>query len=210
MNPKTLILFLAILLTIHVNAQYQLKDFEGYHAAKTNTYLLAAEMGSVTKTQSKENRDLFWFNIGLGGSNFGLASVLSFSYQHRENLFSLRQQSNSEIQLFFASDPNEVLKDIGLLYGIVRNGRKGFVSLSAGVAYVIAIKRGEKTSGGGWFSLSSKYKKEYDYTFGIPVELQVFATPYSFMGVGFYFFGNYNRIHSFHGVMLSLQFGRLK
>jgi hypothetical protein len=210
MNPKTLILFFAILLTIHVNAQYQLKDFEGYHAAKINTNLLTAEKGSYTETQSKENRDYFWFTLGLGAGNRGIAMGAAGSYFYQKMIFSARILGNQEIN--FNTEPVISVSDVALLAGYMSKLGVGYSSVAAGISLVEIIDKGDPIRGsgsGGFFSLPDYYE-DYSRTFGVPIEIQVFAAPLSFMGFGIYIFGNINSKKSFAGALFSLQFGRLK
>jgi hypothetical protein len=205
----SLLIMLKVFFILDLSAQRQVENYLHYGSSPVNAMEITTEEPAKAASISDKSKDHFWFNLGLGGSNFGLAACLSFSYQYRNNVFTHRRLTNIEVPIM-TSDPLESIIDNGLLYGIARNNSFGKVTLSAGLAYVRATKRGEKISGSGsWFG-PSKHEKEVKSFIGFPYELQIFATPFSFMGIGFYFFGNSNSIRPFSGLMLSLQFGKMK
>jgi hypothetical protein len=211
MIPKNLILFSAILLAINAMAQYQLKDNKEYGLAKISTAFFTAADSSGTDFYNNKNRDNFWFTLGLGGSNRGIAMGLGGSYLTKKMIFSARIVGNQEIEIF-GSEPTPSVVDIALLAGYMSKLGRGYSSISTGISFVKVIEKGDPkpgTGGGGFFSFPDYYN-EYSQAFGVPFEIQVFATPFSFMGVGIYIFGNINSKKSFAGALFGLQFGRFK
>lgn len=208
MNPRTVLLFLAILLTIHISAQYRLKDFKGYSAVKINPDLLTAPESSEPDDHNNKSRDLFWFNLGLGGSNRGIAMGIAGSYQFKNMVFSTRLIGNQSV-CFSESNPCPWVSDIALLFGYMKRYSSLRLALATGISLVQGIDRGDPIpgSGGSGFFTFPDYYDDYYRKFGVPIEVQVFAAPVSFMGAGLYLFGNINSRRSFFGVMVSLQLG---
>jgi hypothetical protein len=64
-------------------------------------------------------------------------------------------------------------------------------------------------SGGGWFG-PSYYESLSFTTVGIPLEAQVFFTPFSFLGIGMCGFANLNPEKPYAGALLCLKIGKLR
>lgn len=129
-----------------------------------------------------------WLNGGPGLSPNGVAGGLGFSIQPSRPgylLFSLRGVIAAEIL-------GDDVSDVGVLVGYSSKKPQSYayISIAAGVGYV-----------GG---------TAVEATFGIPAEVQLFYTPLSFMGVGLQVFANFNKEKTFGGVLLCLQFGKLR
>jgi hypothetical protein len=157
----------------------------------------------------------FWLNIGIGPSSFngysksqnddpGMAGGIIFSYQTGRNLISTRLIYNAELNLFGFS---ESIWDFGVLYGINSKSSRGLASISGGVGIVQGVRKG-KLIKYGW--LYSEYEELAFSTIGIPLEIQLFATPFSHVGIGIYGFANLNREKSFAGAMLCVVIGKLR
>ncbi len=170
----------------------------------------------------------WWMNVGLGLGHWktsatdsnrdsGLAGGLSINYMPSQHtLVTLRGTTIADFGFVFipfvywASGSDQV-SDVSALFGLIQKGRWGYVSASAGLGYVHA-KYKSRTSIFNPFTgqeVTSRTKHRTG-TIGIPGEIQVFFTPFKFAGIGLIGFGNYNNKHSFGGVMLALQFGKLR
>jgi hypothetical protein len=57
---------------------------------------------------------------------------------------------------------------------------------------------------------SSKYEELNFVTAGVPIEGQLFWTPFSFWGFGICAFADLNKERSFWGALICLQFGVLR
>ncbi len=158
-----------------------------------NSTIYAQSVSDNTKA------DLYWVNAGIGFSSFsspGISSVTSFSYQTGKHLISTRFISNIE-PCFGGTCPDETVWDIGILYGRSSKTSYGLASLSGGISIV-----------GG-----AVYQRDEEVTFltiGIPIEVQLFWTPASFLGIGIYGFANLNPKESFAGALLCIQLGKLR
>jgi hypothetical protein len=153
---------------------------------------------SQTNTQEEPKstpQRYVWLNGGIGVGT-GLAGGLSLSYQHGHWLFSIRHAVTSKnegvyiYQLRFRD-----IYDIGVLVGISskKPGSMGYASIAAGIARV----------NGDPFD-------EFEATYGIPMEAQLFFTPLSFLAVGITMFTNLNSQKVFAGALLCLQIGKLR
>jgi hypothetical protein len=146
-----------------------------------------------------------WANIGTGGgtvrgglgdSDGGISPGLTYSYQDGGNLYSLRFVGCFEfkLDLFGYTGPAESVWDLRGLYGRVVKGRYGLASISGGVAIV------------GF----SDHLGVTSYRPGIPVEAQLFWTPFSLVGFGVSGFADWNSDKSFWGILFCLQIGKLR
>jgi hypothetical protein len=144
----------------------------------------------------------YWGNIGggaarvgkgLGEDDGGVAGGVSLSYQKGKNLFSIRgvEVTEFKLDLWAPTGPAATVWDIGVLYGRIARAEHGFASLGAGVA-LVGISDGYVTF----------------HRAGIPMECQLFWTPGSHLGFGFYGFANLNKEKSFVGALFCLQLRR--
>ena len=141
----------------------------------------------------------FWFNLGLGsgtvGDNGGVSFLLNPCYQNQNNLWSFRL-------LFCGELFGKSLNDYGIMYGRVLHSTTLFVSAGAGVALVDG-----KISHG---LFSGEETQKINMIPGVPMEVQLFWRPLSFIGLGLYGFANLNNEESFSGVAVTLQAGGLR
>ena len=160
---------------------------------------------------AQENHDPYaWFNMGVGGSSFGLASELSMNYQKNQHLFTVRYVNNVENCVICTESPLLKTYDFGLLYGISsRNGGSADASISCGLSLVGYTERGNYLNSDGQLFGTSYYEEISGYTIGIPVESQLFLHGKS-IGIGLVAFGNLNAHRSYAGLLLCLQIGGLK
>ena len=161
----------------------------------------------------------YWFNVGVGvamvkggfesgnsDNEVGLSYGFNFSTQMKKGLISIRYIYNEEM-IFLNLQPKESVHDIGVLYGRIAKIPFGFASISGGISIVNGVHRGV-------FENLSDHSFNYDrkpyFTFGIPLESQLFWTPFPFMGVGIYGFANINQEKTFFGGLFCVQIGKLK
>lgn len=158
-------------------------------------------------TSQIHNDSYYWINGGVGASSFGVAGGISIALQNENTLFSVRTIFNGEVNILGPS-PAESVWDVGLLYGICTREPYEFVSAAGGISFVSGIRRGKYLGSSGWFS--AHYESLPFFTVGIPIEGQLFWTPFSFFGCGIYAFANVNPEKGFWGAMLALRFGKLR
>lgn len=141
----------------------------------------------------------FWVNGGTGISSTGFQSAsLSLSFRRGASVLSLRGTSNSEV-LF-----SREFSDIGVLYGPCIGSGKNLLSFGMGLGVVTGryptIPRGRNV----FINLMSARPK-LNMSGGIPMEVQAFWRPVSFLGVGLYGYANVNSEKLFAGVTLCVQ-----
>lgn len=127
-----------------------------------------------------------WLNIGLGRGSDGGAGGLNLSIQPQ----SMRLLCT--LRYCFTAEIDTDIRDVGVLvgYSSKRPGSRGYYSIGAGLGIVSGTT--------------------VDKTFGVPVEVQLFYTPLSFAGIGLQGFADFNKEETFYGVLLCLQFGKLR
>lgn len=149
----------------------------------------------------------YWLNAGLGGSSFGVSTGLCFSYQTKGMFTSFRYVYNEEFNILGPS-PSESVGDFGVLFGIHTKASYGLASISGGISIVGGVRRGKFINSSVWFS--SKYEELNFITVGVPIEGQLFWTPFPYLGFGIYTFADLNKERSFAGALLCLQLGVLR
>ncbi len=183
MNIKTLLLLLLIFLT--------------------GSRLLAEAPTSISGLNQS------WINVGpgfVGGKEFGGFSFgTSISYFPGRHIISGRYLvafNPLMIEIKKGATHIEYLSDVSLLYGIIEKYKWGFGSASAGIGLV----RGNRKIGREY----AIFEEEKFLALSIPFEFQVFLTPLPIIGMGLYFFGNFNNETSYLGALLCLQIGLLR
>jgi hypothetical protein len=167
--------------------------------------LIFCRGGSILYAQSAAGHaknNCYWVNFGFGGSRVhgglgdsdgGISVGITMSLLKGMNLFSVRGVDSEEFKLDLWGDsgPPASVWDIGALYGLAAKASFGMASISGGVGIVGLSDNEGKSS----------------YCVGIPLESQLFWTPFSFLGLGLSGFANLNAKKSFAGVLLCLQIG---
>jgi hypothetical protein len=143
----------------------------------------------------------YWLNMGFGISTVDMSGGAGFSYQSGKKLISIRYTHNEDFTLFEL--PKESVWDVGVLYGIIRKSNYGLISASGGISIVGGYHRG------AYIESTDSYEKKSFFTFGIPLEFQLFFTPFDYVGVGLNEFANLNPENTFVGMLLCLQIGKL-
>jgi hypothetical protein len=143
----------------------------------------------------------YWLNMGFGISTVDMSGGAGFSCQTGKRLISIRYTHNEDFA--FLEPVKESVWDVGVLYGIIRKSNYGLISASAGISIVGGYDRGER------IDFTDSYEKKNFLTFGVPLEVQLFFTPFDYVGVGINGFANLNPKKTFTGVLLCLQIGKL-
>jgi hypothetical protein len=169
-------------------------------------FIISSRLYAQTASYHSRPRQ-YWFNFGAGGSSAGLSFGASYSYTYSGRLVSARFTSNHEFDIL-GPKPEEYIWDLGMLYGAIAKNDYGLISISSGLAMVGGVRRGKYLSSNGWFSAS--YETRGFFTIGLPVEVQLFWTPTSFLGFGAYGFANLNPKWPFLGALFCLQLGAIR
>jgi hypothetical protein len=151
----------------------------------------------------------YWVNLGVGGSSAGLSGGLGISYQTGNKLISLRFISNSKYSETMAGGQTtpETIWDVGALYGLISKRSFGYISISGGVSLVGGKIHGEYLGNINWINT---YEQINVITPGIPLEAQIFLTPFRSLGLGVNVFANLNPKKTFGGVLFCIQIGKLR
>lgn len=158
--------------------------------------LLLVSLPADAASQSPDvpSRDRFWVSGGLGGGSEGWGVSANVAFQHRSHLFSLRWAATTGF--------DDAVSDVALLYGYATpTSSRNHAGAAIGIAIVEPCFDSD-----GLFSSCIEQRT----VLGLPIEAQLAWLPAKSLGIGLYGFGNINRIRSFGGVTLSLQFGRVR
>lgn len=164
-------------------------------------YIIASEGFTYADDRSVANksREWFWFNLGIS-PEISPAGGIVVSGQRGAQLISARFIDGID-----PSGSDWSLWEAGVLYGKSAKSRRGLASIAAGVGAI----------GGNEPRLllcppCRPASPRPSTTIGLPLEVQLFWTPTSILGLGLYFFGNLNAENSFVSALLAVQFGRLR
>lgn len=154
---------------------------------------------------SKHN---FWIGMGAGYSApiNSLPTVMAYgTYGSNNHLLTLRYIRNREFAVFQDS-PQEIINDIGFMYGRkLLNKKHVFISINGGVSYITGTIRGRLISSGCFTSVHAPVDVS---TIGFPLESQLVLTPFKHVGFSLNCFGNLNPESSYIGAGLSLLVGK--
>lgn len=175
------------------------------------SFILSSAQVYAKENYNKDNSTQYWLNAGIGVSDVGCSSGINLSYSFGNSLISLRYIGNTSIELF---RNREVISDIAIMYGrkLLGNGLKtenSWASISAGVSNVKGTRHGELiyVDEGGFAGL---YEEIPINSFGFPIEFQYFYKLHYAFGIGLYAFADFNSKWSFGGILVCLQYGKLK
>jgi hypothetical protein len=157
--------------------------------------LLGFDSGVLSaQSAGSPRRDTFWVGGGIGAGSEDFGGSLNGSYQFGRNIISLRASATAGIF-------DDGFGDYALLYGgaLRPASRRYHAAFGAGIGLVHGCR------GGGLGGC-----RDVANVVGIPIEVQAFWHPGGLIGVGLYGFANLNETHSFAGLTLGLQLGRLR
>jgi hypothetical protein len=151
----------------------------------------------------------YWLSAGVGGSSYGFSGGLSISAQSGRSMLSIRYISSSRYGEGWLGGytSSENVWDISPLYGFIAKGKWGYASVSGGIGLVGGTKHGQYLGSANWINT---YEKVPLTTIGIPLEAQLFFTPFSAFGIGVNGFANLNPKRSYSGILICLQWGKLR
>lgn len=168
-------------------------------------------LGSIhpaySQTEIRTDSSKYWVNIGVGFSSpefTALGVIFSHELKNEKNIITLRLIRAEEIRIF--SSPSNAHWDLGVLAGVIRKKQRGMVSISAGGS-IVGGKKKEDLTGGELFD--ADYSTKNYTTVGLPINSQIFFTPFSHVGIGLNGFANINPKKSFAGVLVCLQIGKI-
>lgn len=144
--------------------------------------------GPLQAQESYTRDSRYWLTFGLGSSRFGPGFYGSVSYEHKNNLFSVRYLKGDEFRFNPGGaqydEPQLTLKEVGILYGRSMTDKPVTMSLLAGVGYVQATDRGKLIE-------FNRYERIDISTIGVPFELS-FRIESGVFGIGGSWAGNLN------------------
>lgn len=161
------------------------------HINRILIYVLSVIMPFYIYANEEMLPKQFWVNGGLSIGRPGdfYAPQASFTYRYGNRMISVRCCGT------WSFDEPVNINDIGVLCGLSKKTKLFLLGGGIGVSYVKGYNFNSYESG---------------ITIGIPVEMQTFVTPFKFVGVGVYWFGNFNLKRNFYGAALCLQIGKLR
>jgi hypothetical protein len=150
----------------------------------------------VTNTQG-------WVNFGVGYSQMNTiqnaSALISFSYAQKGKMLSARYiySESGTFEVFEKTkSPKYYVKEISLMYGLLKKHRFRFASFAFGLGLVNVKER-------------NRYEEKDIKEICASLETQLFLTLPS-SGIGFYGFGNLNRKWISYGLLVSFQLGKLR
>jgi hypothetical protein len=151
--------------------------------------------GQDSPTNARGTYD--WLNAGLGWGPYPMSAGLSFSHQWGHYIMSIRGVYSEELVFTIpwwgqTETITNYIYDVGLLVGYSTKTPQslGYFSIAAGVSYVAGDPHGS--------------------AIGLPIEAQLFYTPFSFLGFGVTGFADINGEKRFAGVLICVQVGKLR
>ena len=144
-----------------------------------------------------------WVTLGLGQASWGglteLGGQLTASHQSGKLVLTGRGLVGFDILGGVLQVPGMIIdvSDLGLLAGI--GNRPGLIRYSVGAGLGVATITRKASSGSNDPKTSA---------LGVPLEGQLFLQPISFLGVGFYGYGDLNKEKTFWGWSISVALGR--
>jgi hypothetical protein len=143
----------------------------------------------------------FWVNGGLGMSSISNYSGFSFGGSINLNIgyILLATRINSSISL--GTNMITGFREIAFLAGYAIVSKDLFASLATGISNLV----GKKLN----CFLVFCYNEVVFNQIGLPIDVQLFFKPNSYIGIGINFNANFNSYENFYGAMLCLQIGNL-
>lgn len=144
-----------------------------------------------------------WLNLGpgLGTVDEGSTFLGSLSFQTGKHVFTLRALSTGAAML----DEGKTMTDYSLLYNHCFVDKKIHISAGAGLAYVTG-----EIDHDGLSLFGGSDDEELGPFIGLPLDVQVFWRPLSFVGLGVYGFACVNSEEFYTGLAFCLQLGKLR
>ena len=139
---------------------------------------------------------------------------VSISYQNNFNIYSIRFIHDDETNA--DQFPDDIVYDIGLLYGVGYHDPGILVSISAGLEYINEtlpfynlIVPSSNPANNPPITLSEETATTTSAALGIAYQVQILGSFTKNVGMGLIMFGDVNKIFSQFGLLLCLQFGEL-
>lgn len=178
-------------------------------------FILFIFLLDINQTFAVEKDIQVSLNLGAGlGSNhrmessYSLLGIANANVSINELLLSIRNVKFVEIVLF-GSNPKEYARDIAIMGGYRNRLENRIIDLSAGIAYISGLQRGDFKQESLTFLGGNTYESIFYNTIGIAVE---FSMLYYFKGIfingfrGFTIFANVNSQSPFIGITFTASF----
>ena len=167
-------------------------------------------MNFAQDSTEHDSPKFFWAHSGGGLGSYALAFSGGVTYQSGDHLIAFNFNGTTEFNILGPS-PTEETFDYAFLYGRALVTHRVSFGVFAGISYVSSVVRGEKLAGSATpFIQIDKYERLESHAIGFPIRAQYVSVISPVFGIGLAAFGDLNRAKSFGGVVLSLNFGKLK
>ncbi len=179
---------------------YQEVDHKGLKGIKVNS--------RYYDTHKLDKKLLFWLNMGIGGGKMNISegtvnawsNLFEFAFYRRPQLIKYRYLFSGDFRHAFIGKQNpEMAQESGILYGLAKKGKVGYVSIEAGISRVRIRNIREDLNHTRFFQSAT----------GIPVQAQAIITLNSTFGFDGVVYTNFNPIRKYSGVILGMIIGIL-
>lgn len=168
--------------------------------------LLVLALSIPVADRAYGSNDMMLLGLELGFGTGGIALGASLSWQHGDDLWTLRWMCNYSLARMFHA-PQETTWETGLLYGRIRTGSAGFLSASAGIALVGGTRQGALVRSKPFDNL---HKPVRFLTLGLSGQLQAVWVPFGrFFGIGARAAGDLNLREPFANAAAAVYFGEM-
>ncbi len=153
----------------------------------------------------------YWISFGLGGNSQGFAEGAGASLLLSHTIVSIHANTSVNFSTFITQTPFEHTEAYGLLVGRAWSLGRTIVSISSGLSYVVAVQQGDFLYTENFFFPIKHFEEARENLIGIPIEVEaMIRSPFPVFGVSLSAFANVNSGHSFAGVLVSFQIGKLR
>lgn len=165
------------------------------------------------QTSNDNNNNKLWGTLGIGGyyssSSNGVAFNIGVDYLKNKNYWKLRLIWDDEFA-FFGPNPSEKYYDIGLLYGKFICSKIIRLSVSGGLGVLGGVKRGAFLYRNPGFLGADVFEKKLIFSPSVPLEIDLSLVPKKHFGIGITGFANLNFENTLVGIIINLEFGKIR
>jgi hypothetical protein len=161
---------------------------------------------SAAKGEGKKENSHYWLNFGFGPAKPSCGLGVTGSYHSGWHVFSARFLYTSEVAILGSA---REFAEGAIMTGLIWKNPDVFASVAVGLGYIHG-KVPEVTGTTGMLGLNQQYADAEFSLPGFPVEVQLFWTPLSELGVGIYAFADFNAQEHLGGALVCIQIGYLR